>query len=124
MFTFFAILAIAIACLGLLGLASFTAEQRTKEIGVRKVLGASISGIVFLLSTEFLKYVTMAVVVGGPMAYFAMNSWLQDFAYRIDLQVTTFVLAGLVSLAIALITVGTQAVRVAIENPIKALKYE
>ncbi|MGH7601115.1 MAG: FtsX-like permease family protein, partial [bacterium] len=120
----FAILAIFIAGLGLLGLASFTAERRTKEIGVRKVLGASVSSIVGLLSKEFVKLVLIANVVAWPVAYFAMNKWLQDFAYRINLGWWVFVLAGGLALVIALLTVSTQAIKAALANPVESLRYE
>ena len=117
-------LAILIACLGLFGLAAFTAEQRTKEIGIRKVLGASASGIVLLLSKDFARLVAVAFVVAAPLAYFAMNRWLEAFAYQIDLSWPLFLVAGLTALAIALLTVGYQAVRAALADPVKALRYE
>jgi putative ABC transport system permease protein len=120
----FAIFAIFIAGLGLLGLASFTAEQRTKEIGVRKVLGASVPGLVGLLCKEFVRLVLVAVVLASPMAYFAMSRWLQDFAYRIELGWWMFALAGGLALVIALLTVSTQAIRAALANPLRALRYE
>jgi len=120
----FTILAIVIACLGLLGLISFTAEQKTKEIGVRKVLGASITGIVALLSKEFLKLVVLANLIAWPTAYFAMNKWLQDFAYRVEVSWWLFVLAGGLALLIALLTVNTQAIKAALANPVEALRYE
>ncbi len=120
----FAGLAIMIACLGLLGLASFTAEQRTKEIGVRKVLGASVVGIVGLLSKDFVKLVFVAFFVATPLAYFVMKHWLQDFAYRITLSSWIFALAGGMALLIALLTVSTQAIKAALANPVEALRYE
>ena len=119
-----ALLAVLIACLGLFGLASFTAEQRTKEIGVRKVLGASVGGLVLLLSKDFIKLVGIAFVVAAPVAYIAMDRWLNDFAYRIDLSWSIFVVAGLIALLVALSTVGYQAVRAAVANPVKSLRYE
>lgn len=122
--TGFSLLAIAIACLGLFGLAAFTAAQRTKEVGVRKVLGATVPGIVALLSRDFLKLVVAGFVVAAPIAYVAMSRWLQAFAYRIDLGPGTFVLAGLVALAIALLTVSYHAVRAASADPVKSLRYE
>jgi putative ABC transport system permease protein len=121
---YFTSLAIFIACLGLLGLASYSAERRTKEIGVRKVLGASVWGIVRLLSKEFLILVVLANVIAWPLAYWLMNDWLQDFAYRVNVGVGTFVLAGLAAAVIALLTVSTQAIRAALTNPVEALKYE
>ncbi|HKJ31594.1 MAG TPA: FtsX-like permease family protein [Balneolales bacterium] len=123
-FSNFGVLAIFISCLGLSGLASFTAEQRTKEIGIRKALGASISGIIFLLSKEFTKWVLIANLIAWPVAYFAMNQWLQNFAYRINIELGTFILAGVLALIIALLTVGYQAVKAAKANPVDALRYE
>lgn len=122
----FSLLAIFIACLGLFGLASYTAEQRTKEIGVRKVLGASLGNIVFLLSKEFARLVAVATLVSWPLAYFAMSRWLQEFAYRINInhQSLTFLLAALLALAIALVTVSFQSLKAALANPVEALRYE
>ena len=122
--TVFAALAIFIACLGLLGLASFTAEQRTKEIGIRKVLGASVPNVVFLLSREFAKWVLAASVLAWPVAWYMLNGWLDNFAYRTMLEPANFVLAGLAALVIALLTVSYQTIRVAIANPVKALRCE
>ncbi len=123
-FTVFSILAIFIACLGLFGLAAFTAERRTKEIGIRKVLGASIPGIVILLSKEFTKWVLIANIIAWPLAFYFMNSWLQNFAYRIDPGLGTFLLAAIIALFIALLTVSFQAVKVAVSNPVDALRSE
>jgi len=122
----FSLLAVFIACLGLFGLASYTAEQRTKEIGIRKVLGASVGHVVFLLSRDFTRLVIIATLAAWPIAYFAMNKWLQEFAYRINLnqQTATFLLAALLALAIALATISYQAIKAALNNPIKALRYE
>jgi len=120
----FAGLAVVIACLGLFGLASYTAEQRTKEIGVRKVLGASSSGIVLLLSREFAKWVLMANVLAWPAAYLLMRNWLQGFAYRSAIAWWLFVLAGTGTLAVALLTVSFQAFRASQTDPARALKYE
>lgn len=122
----FSLLAVFIACLGLFGLASYTAEQRTKEIGVRKVLGASVGNIVLLLSKEFTRLVIFATLVSWPLAYFAMSRWLQEFAYRINLnhQSGTFILAAVLAFAIALVTVSFQSIKAAASNPIKALRYE
>ena len=119
-----ALLAVVIACLGLFGLASFTAEQRTKEIGVRKVLGASVSSIVVLLSKEFTWLVGMAFVVAAPVAYFAMDRWLNDFAYRIEISWPIFLMAGLIALLVAVCTVSFQSIRAALANPVEALRYE
>ncbi len=120
----FSALAIFIACLGLFGLASFTTEQRTKEIGVRKVLGASVSQVVVLLSKDFTRLVLIALMIAAPVAYLAMNRWLQDFAYRINIGAWTFVLAGGLALVIALLTVSFQSIKAALANPVEALRYE
>ena len=120
----FSILAIFIACLGLFGLATFIAEQRTKEIGIRKVLGASVNGVVRLLSNDFLKLVVIAFIIAAPLSWWAMHHWLQDFAYRTDISWWIFVLAGAITLFIALATVSFQAVRAAIANPVKSLRTE
>ncbi len=124
LFTAFSILAIFIACLGLFGLAAFTAERRTKEIGIRKALGSSVSGIVFLLSKEFTKWVLIANIIAWPVAYYFMNNWLKDFAYRINMNLWIFILSGVLALLIALLTVSIHAVRAARANPIKSLRYE
>ena len=118
------LLAMFVACLGLFGLASFEAQQRTKEIGIRKVLGASVSGIITLLSNDFLKLVLVANMIAWPVAYFAMREWLKDFVYRIDLGLGLFVLSGCVTLLIALLTVSYQAVKAARANPVDALRNE
>jgi putative ABC transport system permease protein len=123
-FTYFTILAIFIACLGLFGLASFTAEQRTKEIGIRKALGAKISGIILLLSKESTQWVLLANIIAWPIAYVAMNRWLQNFAYRINISLGIFILAALSALIIALLTVGYQAIKAARANPVDSLRYE
>jgi putative ABC transport system permease protein len=120
----FSVLAIFIACLGLFGLATFIAEQRTKEIGIRKVLGASVQGIVKMLSKDFVKLVAIAFVFAAPLAWWAMHKWLQDFAYRIKIDWWIFALAGLAALFIALITVSFQAIRAAVMNPVKSLRTE
>lgn len=120
----FAILAIVIACLGLFGLVTYAAEQRIREIGIRKVLGASITNIVGMLSMDFLKLVLIASVIAFPFAWYGMNSWLQDFAYRISISWWIFVVAGIVALLIALITVSFQAIRAALMNPVKSLRTE
>jgi putative ABC transport system permease protein len=117
-------LAVFIACLGLFGLASFTAEKRTKEIGIRKVLGASVSGIVLLLTKEFTKWVILANLIAWPIAYFVMNGWLQNFAYHINIGIGTLLLSAALAMVIALITVSFQAVKTALANPIDSLRYE
>ena len=120
----FAILTILISCLGLFGLVAFTAESRTREIGVRKVLGASVISIVALLSKDFLKLVLIAIVIASPIAWFAMNRWLQDFAYKITIEWWVFALAGLLAVGIALLTVSFQSVKAALMNPVKSLRSE
>ncbi|MDJ1496490.1 ABC transporter permease [Cytophagaceae bacterium DM2B3-1] len=120
----FAGLAIFIACLGLFGLAAFTAEQRTKEIGIRKVLGASISSIVTLLSSDFLKLVMVAIIIAIPIAWYVCNNWLENFAYKISLSWWVFVTASLLATCIALITVSFQSIKAALMNPVKSLRSE
>jgi putative ABC transport system permease protein len=117
-------LAILIACLGLFGLASFVTEQRTKEIGVRKVLGASAGSIIVLLSGDFTRLVLLATLLAFPAAYVLMDSWLQAFPYRISIGPGAFVVAALLGLATALLTVGYQSVRAALANPVDTLRYE
>jgi ABC-type antimicrobial peptide transport system permease subunit len=117
-------IAIFISCLGLFGLAVLTAFQRTKEIGIRKVLGASVPGIVRLLSKEYFGLVMVAIVVSAPIAWWAMNKWLQGFAFRIQLQWWMFLLAGSIGIVIALATVSSQAIKAALANPVKALRNE
>ena len=117
-------LAIFIACLGLFGLASFTAEKRTKEIGIRKVLGASVSGIVLLLTKEFTKWVILANLIAWPIAYYVMSRWLQNFAYHVNIGIWTFLLSAALALVTALITISLQAVKTAASNPVDSLRYE
>jgi len=124
LFVTFALLSILIGCLGLFGLATFTAEQRTKEIGVRKVLGASVANIVTLLSRDFLKLVLIAIALASPLAWYGMQRWLQDFAYKIDLEWWMFAIAGLLAVGIALLTVSFQSIKAAVANPVKSLKSE
>jgi len=118
------VLAVAIACLGLLGLAAYSAEQRTKEIGIRKVLGSSISDIVRIVTREFLILVIAANVVAWPVSYILMNRWLENFAYRVEMNWSTFLLTGLFSLALAALTVSYQAIKAALANPVEALRCE
>ena len=124
LFTFFSYLAICIACLGLFGLSTFMAQQRVKEIGVRKVLGSSISGIVLLLSKDFIKLILIAIVIATPLCLWAMNQWLQGFAYRITIGPLVFVEAGMISLTIALLTMAWQSVKAAMSNPVNSLRNE
>ncbi len=123
-FTFSAILTIILASLGLFGLASFTAERRIKEIGIRKVFGASVSGILYLLSWDFAKLVLFANIIAWPSAYFIMNKWLEDFAYKTDLSIWIFLFAGFLVLLISLLTISVQAYRAATSNPVDTLRYE
>jgi putative ABC transport system permease protein len=118
------VLGIIIACLGLLGLATFAAQQRVKEIGIRKVLGASVTNLVTLLSKDFLKLVLIALVLAVPIARYAMNKWLQDFAYRIHVEWWVFVVAAVIALVIALVTISSQAIKAALSNPVKNLRTE
>jgi len=120
----FTFISIFIACLGLFGLAAFTAELRTKEIGVRKVLGASVQGLVALLSRDFVRLVVVSAVLSFPIAWWTMNKWLEDFAYRIEIRWWVFALSGLITLLIALLTVSFQAIRAAMANPVKSLRTE
>jgi ABC-type antimicrobial peptide transport system permease subunit len=120
----FAVVAIAISCLGLLGLVMFSAEQRIKEFGVRKVLGASLGQLVSLFAVDFLKLILVAFLIAAPLGWYAMRSWLQDFAYRIDLSWWIFILAGLCSVAIALFTLSYEAFKTAVANPVKSLRSE
>lgn len=122
--TLFAVLAIIISCLGLFGLSTYMAENRIKEIGIRKVLGASVVNISSLLSKDFVKLVLVAIVTASPVAWFAMNKWLQQYDYRVDISFTTFLIAGLLAISIALITVSFQAIKAAIANPVKNLRTE
>jgi putative ABC transport system permease protein len=124
LFLLFSAIAIAIACMGLFGLATFTAQQRTKEIGVRKVLGASITSIVALLSRDFLKLVLIAIVIASPVGWYLMDNWLRTFAYKTEIVWWVFVLAGLLSIVIALFTVSFQSIRAGLTNPVKSLRAE
>ncbi|MBS1521446.1 MAG: ABC transporter permease [Bacteroidetes bacterium] len=120
----FTIMAILISCLGLFGLAAFSAEQRQKEIGIRKVLGASVTGVVALLSKEFIKLVSISFIIATPIAWWAMNKWLQAFAYKVTISWWMFAIAGIMSILIALATVSFQAIKAALVNPVKSLKSE
>ncbi|MBS1520305.1 MAG: ABC transporter permease [Bacteroidetes bacterium] len=123
-FTSFAVLAIIIACLGLFALSAFMAEQRSKEIGIRKVLGATVSNITALLSIDFVKLVFIAIAIATPIAWYGMNKWLQDFAYKVPLSWWIFVLSGVMAIAIALFTVSFQSIKAALTNPVKSLRSE
>ena len=121
---FFTILAVFISCLGLFGLASFVAEQRTKEVGIRKVLGASVFGLWRLLSNEFVGLVIISLLIAIPIAYYFMHNWLQDYQYRVSLSWWIFAIAGAVALLITLMTVSFQSLKAAITNPVKSLRTE
>jgi len=121
---YFSVLAIFIACLGLFGLASFMAEQRTKEIGIRRTLGATIPGIMLLLSKEFTKLIIIANIIALPAGYFIMKNWLQNFAYRTNMEFLIFILSGILALVIALLTVSYQSIKAALTNPVESLRYE
>jgi putative ABC transport system permease protein len=124
LFTTFSILAIIIGCLGLFGLSAFMANQRIKEIGIRKVLGASVADIATMLSKDFIRLVAISVLVASPIAWLVMDRWLQDFAHRINISWWVFALAGTAALLIALLTVSVQAVKAAVANPVKSLRTE
>jgi ABC-type antimicrobial peptide transport system permease subunit len=120
----FAIITILVAALGLFGLAAFTAERKIKEIGIRKVLGASVSHIVQLISKEFIVLVGVGIMIATPIAWWVMSKWLNEYAYRINIEVWIFLLAGLTAAAIALFTISIQAIKAAMENPVKNLRSE
>jgi putative ABC transport system permease protein len=120
----FSLLAVTISCAGLLGLTAFTVGRRIKEIGIRKVLGASTGRVIFLLAREYLVIVLAANIVAWPVAYYAMSRWLQNFAYRIHLGMLTFILAGMLAFVITVLTVSLQAARAARTNPVDCLRYE
>jgi putative ABC transport system permease protein len=119
-----ATLAIIISCLGLFGLASYSAERRVKEVGIRKVLGASVQNIVAMLSKDFLKYVLIAALIAWPLSWFSVYKWLQDYAYRIDISWWIFLFAVFIAIIIAFITISFQAIKAAIANPVKSLRTE
>jgi putative ABC transport system permease protein len=123
-FGYFSLLAIIISCLGLIGLSSFMIERRTKEIGIRKVNGAKSIEIFFLLSREYIIWVSISIIIACPIAWYVMHKWLQNFAYRINMSWWVFALAGVVALIIALLTVSWQSYRAASKNPVEALRYE
>ena len=123
-FGVFAGLAIIIACLGLFALTAFTAEQRTKEIGIRKVLGASVSSIVLLLSKEFGKLIIIAFVLASPLAWFAVNWWLKNYTYKVEIGIFVYVVAGALAFLIAWLTMGYQSIKAATSNPVRSLRSE
>ncbi len=123
-FISFSALAILLSCMGLYGLISFVAERKTKEIGIRKVLGASVSGIVHMLSREFAKWTFIAIIIAWPLAWYAMHRWLQNFAYRVEISLWVFLLAGGITVLLAILTVSWQAIRAALANPVESLRYE
>ncbi|MGD8778590.1 MAG: ABC transporter permease [Ignavibacteria bacterium] len=123
-FNIFAVIATIVSCLGLFGLSAFTAEQRTKEIGIRKTLGASVFGIATMLSKQFAVWIIIANLVAFPFTYYFMKKWLADFVYRIDLNLSLFIAAGFISLVIAVLTVGYQTIKAALSNPVESIKYE
>ncbi len=122
--SWFTVIAIIISCLGLYSLSTLIAKQRIKEIGIRKVLGASVTGIVTLLSKDFLKPVFIALVIASPLAWYFMHLWLKDFVYRINISLWIFIIAGAASLSLALLTVSFQAMKTAMSNPVKNLRSE
>jgi putative ABC transport system permease protein len=124
LFNVFAIAAVLISCLGLFGLATYTAQVKTKEIGIRKVLGASVTSLIRLLSKEFIVLILTAFVIATPVAWYFMSKWLRDFAYRININWWIFLVTGVLALIIALITVGFQAIKAAVANPVKSLRTE
>jgi putative ABC transport system permease protein len=123
-FTSFSVIAVIIACLGLFGLAAFMIKQRVREIGIRKVLGASTGSITVMLSIEFLKLIIIAALISFPITWYAMNKWLQDFAYRTTIHWWVFLLAGIIALVVAAITISFQSIKAALANPVKSLRSE
>jgi ABC-type antimicrobial peptide transport system permease subunit len=124
LYKIFAVIAILLSCLGLYGLASFMAVQRIKEVGIRKVLGATASSIVYLFSKEFILLITIAFVIAAPIAWYFMNNWLQDYVYRINISWWLFAAGGLIAIIIALATISFQAIKAAIANPVKSIRTE
>jgi len=124
LFNVFAGIAIFISCLGLFGLATFTAQVKIKEIGIRKVLGASIAGIIQLIGKDFLKLIIIAIILSIPLSWWMMNKWLQGFAYRVDISWWVFVLSAIIAILTAILSVSFQSYRAAIANPVKSLRTE
>ncbi len=123
-FSIFALVAVAIACLGLIGLITFTVEQKTKEIGVRKVLGGSVPDIILLISKEFLKWIMIANIIAWPVSYFALQGWLQNFAYRIEITMTYFITALLLAVFMVIFSISIQSVKASLKNPVDSLRHE
>jgi putative ABC transport system permease protein len=124
LFTTFAALAVIVGCLGLFGLSAYTATQRTKEIGIRKALGSSDRGIIYLLSTEYLKLIALSIALATPLVWWGMTQWVQTFPYRIEISPMVFLVAGLIVLAVALLTISYQTMKAARTNPVDSLRYE
>jgi ABC-type antimicrobial peptide transport system permease subunit len=124
LYKIFAVIAIFLSCLGLYGLVSFMAVQRVKEVGIRKVLGASVSSVVYLFSGEFIILVAMGFVIASPIAWYFMNKWLEDYVYRVNISWWIFLVGGISAVAIALVTVSFQAIKAALANPVKSLRTE
>ena len=122
--TYFTLLALFIACLGLFGLSAYSAEQRTKEIGIRKVLGASVTGIVSLVSKDFIKLILISFLIAAPVGYFIMQQWLKDFTYKTNIGMDVFLVSGFGIILIAVFTVSWQSIKAALTNPVKSLKSE
>ena len=120
----FSLLAVFVACLGLFGLGTYTVERKTKEIGIRKVHGANIPQIVFLLTKNFVRWIFIANIIAFPLAYYAMQKWLENFAYRIDIGWAIFILSALMAMIVALLTISVQAIKAARANPVETLRYE
>jgi putative ABC transport system permease protein len=123
-FNYFTLIAILLSCLGLLGLASYMAEKKTKEIGIRKILGATVPNVLLLLTKEFTKFVFLANIIAWPVGYFMMNRWLQNFAYRINIGLWVFIISSLFSLFTAFLTISYQSIKAATANPVDSLRYE
>ena len=120
----FTLLSLTIACLGLFGLATFSAEKRSKEIGIRKVLGASVKSVTYTISIDFLKLVAVAILVALPISWYVMSKWLEEFSYRIDVDGWTLALAALIAISISIITVSYQSIKAAVVNPVESLRSE
>jgi putative ABC transport system permease protein len=124
LFNYFSSLSILISCLGLFGLSAFSAEQRTKELGVRKVMGASVSGLIRLMAREFAVLVLIAALIGCPLGWYAMNWWLKSYAYHIDVSIVTLVVAAAICLLVSILTVSYHSAKAAFTDPVKSLRYE